>query len=308
MRRRWPRRSGRARTPLRSGSPAGRSSNSSRRRRGARCPSARPMPCSGSPASPAPAGPDGRWVPRPARGRWSATAQPPRTCTARRSTALAVPACGWIWAALIWSTASGCAASGVGVTLATSSAARTRCSTGFGIAVFAERARIELRATGAHARQPAVGTPDILTAQEALIARLAGDGRLQPADRRAAVHQPRHRRLPPAQSLHQARRQLAQPARPRASRTARRGTAGHATGLIPPADPCTAAAVPAWPTINTLSALGPGLSTVADARRCGANIAWMSYPKCPCVVAPCISRTIIRCRVLGHQQSMRDYL
>ena len=50
---------------------------------------------SGSPASPAPAGPTGRWVPRPARGRWSATAQPPRTCTARPSTASAAPACAW---------------------------------------------------------------------------------------------------------------------------------------------------------------------------------------------------------------------
>jgi len=35
----------------------------------------------------------------------------------------------WIWAALIWSTASGCAASGVGVTPASSSAKRTRSST-----------------------------------------------------------------------------------------------------------------------------------------------------------------------------------
>jgi DNA-binding NarL/FixJ family response regulator len=49
-----------------------------------------------------------------------------------------------------------------------------------GAAAFAERARIELRATGGHARQPAVETPDTLTAQEALIARLAGDGASNP--------------------------------------------------------------------------------------------------------------------------------
>jgi len=42
-----------------------------------------------------------------------------------------------------------------------------------GAAAFAERARIELRATGAHARQQATETPDTLTAPEALIARLA---------------------------------------------------------------------------------------------------------------------------------------
>ena len=49
-----------------------------------------------------------------------------------------------------------------------------------GAAAFAERARIELRATGGHARQPTVQAPDALTAQEALIARLAGDGASNP--------------------------------------------------------------------------------------------------------------------------------
>ena len=49
-----------------------------------------------------------------------------------------------------------------------------------GAAAFAERARIELRATGGHARQHTVATPDTLTAQEALIARLAGEGTSNP--------------------------------------------------------------------------------------------------------------------------------
>jgi DNA-binding CsgD family transcriptional regulator len=49
-----------------------------------------------------------------------------------------------------------------------------------GAAAFAERARIELRATGGHARQHTVETPDTLTAQEALIARLAGEGASNP--------------------------------------------------------------------------------------------------------------------------------
>jgi DNA-binding CsgD family transcriptional regulator len=49
-----------------------------------------------------------------------------------------------------------------------------------GAAAFAERARIELRATGGQARQPAAETPETLTAQEALIARLAGDGASNP--------------------------------------------------------------------------------------------------------------------------------
>jgi DNA-binding CsgD family transcriptional regulator len=45
-----------------------------------------------------------------------------------------------------------------------------------GAAAFAERARIELRAAGGHARQHTIETPETLTAQEALIARLAGEG------------------------------------------------------------------------------------------------------------------------------------
>ena len=49
-----------------------------------------------------------------------------------------------------------------------------------GAAAFADRARIELRATGGYARQRAVEARDPLTAQEALIARLAGDGASNP--------------------------------------------------------------------------------------------------------------------------------
>jgi DNA-binding CsgD family transcriptional regulator len=49
-----------------------------------------------------------------------------------------------------------------------------------GAAAFAGRALIELRATGGQARERAVQSPDPLTAQEALIARLAGDGASNP--------------------------------------------------------------------------------------------------------------------------------
>jgi DNA-binding NarL/FixJ family response regulator len=49
-----------------------------------------------------------------------------------------------------------------------------------GAAAFAERARIELLATGEHARQRTVETRDDLTPQEAQIARLAGDGLRNP--------------------------------------------------------------------------------------------------------------------------------
>jgi DNA-binding CsgD family transcriptional regulator len=49
-----------------------------------------------------------------------------------------------------------------------------------GAAAFAGRARIELRATGGHTGQHTVATPETLTAQEALIARLAGEGASNP--------------------------------------------------------------------------------------------------------------------------------
>ena len=49
-----------------------------------------------------------------------------------------------------------------------------------GAAAFAGRARIELRASGGQARERAVETPETLTAQEALIARLASEGASNP--------------------------------------------------------------------------------------------------------------------------------
>ncbi len=48
--------------------------------------------------------------------------------------------------------------------------------TEFGMEAFAERARVELEATGEHARKRTVETRDDLTPQEAQISRLAGDG------------------------------------------------------------------------------------------------------------------------------------
>src|SRR3954466_7475028 len=48
--------------------------------------------------------------------------------------------------------------------------------TGFGMEGFAERARVELEATGEHARKRTAETRDDLTPQEAQISRLAADG------------------------------------------------------------------------------------------------------------------------------------
>gem|GEM_PF-1416217 len=60
-----------------------------------------------------------------------------------------------------------------------------------------------------------------------LIGRAAGPRRpVQPGNRFPVVHQPRHRRLPPAQGVHQARDQLAHPARQRPAQRP-----GHSAGL-----------------------------------------------------------------------------
>ena len=143
-----------------------------------------------------------------------------------------------------------------------------------GAAAFAERARIELRAAGGPARQHTIETPYPDRARSA-DRPPRRRGHLQLRDRRAAVPQPRHRRLPPAESLHQARHQLTKPACSRAFRPARRSTAGPAAGLIPKR-PRAPAAVPAWPAINTLSTTGSRLATIADARRRAPDLAWMS--------------------------------
>jgi DNA-binding NarL/FixJ family response regulator len=75
---------------------------------------------------------------------------------------------------------SGCAASGVGVTPAIKLGRAYQIFDSVGAAAFAERARVELRAAGAQARPPTIRTPETLTAQEALIARLAGEGASNP--------------------------------------------------------------------------------------------------------------------------------
>ena len=82
----------------------------------------------------------------------------------------------WSSPAPICSTANGCDASAAGSTRASSCAAPTRCSREFGMEAFAERARVELEATGEHARKRTVETRDDLTPQEAQISRLAAEG------------------------------------------------------------------------------------------------------------------------------------
>ena len=84
--------------------------------------------------------------------------------------------------------------------------------TRMGAQAFAERARRELVATGEKVRKQPVSSGDELTAQEAQIARLAGDGPDESGDRCAAVHQHAHRRMASAEGLRQARHHLAQAA------------------------------------------------------------------------------------------------
>ena len=73
-------------------------------------------------------------------------------------------------------TENGCDANAAGSTRASSCAPPTNYSRSSAWKAFAERARIELEATGEHARKRTIETRDDLTPQETQISRLAADG------------------------------------------------------------------------------------------------------------------------------------
>jgi DNA-binding CsgD family transcriptional regulator len=123
---------------------------------------------------------------------------------------------------------------------------------------YGARAPIELRAVGGHARERTVKARDSHTPQEALIARLAGEGGSNPEIAaqlfisRATVAC-RLRKV-----LHQARRQLAQPACSRASRASHARQAQHCHSLRrgdSRADPRRGGS-PGVASIKTLSTIG----------------------------------------------------
>ena len=87
-----------------------------------------------------------------------------------------------------------------------------------GRGAWAERARAELRASGETARKRTSQRHRSAHAAGASDHPARGRGRDQQGGRRAAVPQPAHDRLPPAQGLHQARHLVAQRARPRKPR------------------------------------------------------------------------------------------
>ena len=80
------------------------------------------------------------------------------------------------WPVRIFCTANGSDVSVVAWMPATSCRSLTRCSAGFGMEAFAERARVELLAGGEHARERTAETLDQLTPQESQVARLAAEG------------------------------------------------------------------------------------------------------------------------------------
>ena len=84
-----------------------------------------------------------------------------------------------------------------------------------GAAAFAERARLELAATGEHARGTGDATRVRFHPARSTDRPARRSARDQPRDRRRALHQPQHRRLPPAQGVPESRCELA--ARPESS-------------------------------------------------------------------------------------------
>ena len=100
---------------------------------------------------------------RPAHGRCSPTARPPKPLYREAIERLGARGCARSSPAPTCSTASGCAARAGASTPASSCAPRTSCSSGIGMEAFAERARRELLATGERVRKRAVETRDELT-------------------------------------------------------------------------------------------------------------------------------------------------
>ena len=125
------------------------------------------------------------------------------------------------------STANGCAARTGGSTRASSCARAHEMFIDDGRrGVRRARRAASCSATGETARKRTADTRDQLTAQETQIARACARRPLEPRDRRAAVHQPADRRVPPAQGVHEARHQLAQRAPAGAPERSSRSTAG----------------------------------------------------------------------------------
>jgi tetratricopeptide (TPR) repeat protein len=92
--------------------------------------------------------------------------------------------------------------------------------TDFGVEAFAERARLELQATGERARKRTADTLDQLTPAGDPDRSSCGGRPHQSRDRRSPVHQREHSGVPPAQGVPQARRQVAH-------------TAGRPTVVVP---------------------------------------------------------------------------
>ena len=103
-------------------------------------------------------------------------AKPPSRCTARRSSGSSRPASGSTWPARTWFTASGSGEKRRRIDARNELRAAHELFTEFGMEAFAERSRIELEATGEHARKRTPTTLDQLTPQEAQISHLAAQG------------------------------------------------------------------------------------------------------------------------------------
>ena len=159
----------------------------------------------------APPAPTGRSGSRPACARCSATATTPRSSTGRRSSDSVAPPSASSSPGLTCSTASGCGASAAASTLASSCGPLTSSS---GTSGWRRSLSARTRAGGNRRACPKADGRYARPAHAAGVAdRASRRGRRdQSRDRRPAVHQCEHRRVPPPKGIPQARRQVTQSA------------------------------------------------------------------------------------------------
>ena len=248
-------------------------------------------PCGGSQTPPAPAARTGRSASRPAAGRWQPADSPPRPFISRQSTASAGPASELDLGRAHLLYGEWLRRQKRRTDAREQLGAAHQIFAAMGADGFAEPGRAGAsrdRRAGTQAQHHRALRPAHRPGNSG---RPAGcRGPVQPRNRRPALHQPAHRRIPPRQGLHQARHQLPEPAaRPPGGRRQKPKTAARPVILAERSTPFSAKAVstsPAsqgeWPLVEHSYEFARG--------KCGLVATVRRGCSSPCLIGWCSRR------------------